>query len=89
MEEPNTTIELSESNINEEPSNEKKVKWTEKDIKLLLSFLKKHKEVLKELVKKRGGSGNIKNIYVNVLQIRYPIMKTSIFLSSTNLSGKY
>ncbi len=53
-------MEPSEQNTYEEPSNEKKIKWTEKDVKLLLSFLEEHKEVLKKLVKKRGGSGNIK-----------------------------
>ncbi len=53
MEESNTTMKLS---------NEKKsrCKWTEKAIKSLLSFTKDHKEVLKELVAKRGGSSNIK-----------------------------
>ncbi len=60
MEKSNTTMEPSEPNTNEEPFNEKKIKWVEKNIKLLLYFLEENKEVLKELVKKRGGSGNIK-----------------------------
>ncbi len=60
MENSNTTMEPSEPNTNEKPSNEKKIKWAEKDIRSLLFFLKEHKEILKELVKKRGCSGNIK-----------------------------
>ncbi|CAI2164946.1 17360_t:CDS:2 [Funneliformis geosporum] len=42
--------------------NEKasKLKWTAKSTKSLLLFLRRHKEVLKHLVEKRGGSGNIK-----------------------------
>jgi len=54
-------LTMDESNNIVGFSKEKKVprcKWTEKAIKSLLSFLKEHKEVPKELVKRRGGSGS-------------------------------
>jgi|ERR1044071_745214 hypothetical protein len=60
----------SELSTNEKHSNEKKIRWAEKDIKSLLSFLEKHKKVLKELVKKRGGSGNIKKELWNRASIK-------------------
>jgi len=52
---------MDESNTIVEFSKEKKVprcKWTEKATKSLLYFLKEHKEVLKELVKRRCVSGS-------------------------------
>src|ERR1043165_9159652 len=73
MEESNTTnaiMKPSELNTDEDPSNEKRIKWTDKNIKSLLSFLKEHKKVLKELVKKRGGSGNIKKELWNRASIK-------------------
>ena len=42
------------------PNEKKSCKWSEKAKKSLLSFTKDHKEVLKELVAKRGRSNNIK-----------------------------
>ncbi|CAI2183898.1 7961_t:CDS:2 [Funneliformis geosporum] len=62
MEGSNTITRLFESSAKMKPFNEKRVriKWTKKSITLLLSFLNEHKQVLKELVEKRGGSGNIK-----------------------------
>ncbi|CAI2187034.1 10725_t:CDS:2, partial [Funneliformis geosporum] len=58
----NTIMSLFESSANVNPPNEKRarLKWTQKSIKLLLSFLNENKQVLKELVEKRSGSGNIK-----------------------------
>ncbi|CAI2187253.1 7016_t:CDS:2 [Funneliformis geosporum] len=61
MEESSNIMKSFEINTIKKPFNVKsRFKWTKKSTKLLLSFLKEHKEELKELVEKRGGSGNNK-----------------------------